>query len=52
MVRPWPRTGGLNYPMLLLVILWAVGTTVLMFREPAAAAVLMAMVPVAASHRT
>lgn len=48
MVRPWWGPGGSNYAMLLLVVLWAVGTTVFMFREPAVAAVLMAMVPVAA----
>lgn len=52
MVRPWRRPGGLNYPMLLLVVLWAMGTTVLMFREPAIAAVLMAIVPVAAARST
>lgn len=46
MVRP----RRLNYPMLMLVVLWAVGTTVFMFREPAVAAVLMAMVPVAAAR--
>lgn len=50
MIRP-PRTrGGRNYPMLLLVALWAVVVTVLIFREPAAAAVLMAIVPIAARN--
>lgn len=34
------------YPILMLLALWAVDTTVLMFRDPAAAAVLIAMVPV------
>lgn len=48
MVSPWWRPGGLNYPMLMLVVLWFVGTTVFMFREPAVAAVLIAMVPVTA----
>lgn len=46
MVRPPWRPSGLNYPMLLLVVLWAAGITVFMFREPAIAAALMAMVPV------
>ncbi len=46
MINPWWRPGGLNYPILMLLALWAVDTTVLMFRDPAAAAVLIAMVPV------
>lgn len=50
MVRPGHRPGGVNYPMLLLVVLWAVCITVFMFLEPAIAAVLMAMVPVVAAR--
>lgn len=37
------KPSGLNSPMQLLVILWAVDIAVFMFREPAIAAVLMAM---------
>ena len=48
MIKRWLRPDGPNYPMLMLVVLWAAGTTVFMFREPAVAAVLIAMIPPAA----
>lgn len=52
MINPRWRPGGLNYPMLMLVVLWAVDTTVLMFRDPAAAAVMIAIVPVLVARNT